>query len=1070
MPAQNTTGGISGVIKNMAGEAIEGANIKAIHEPSGTLYLSQSKKLGYFEMSNMNPGGPYTMIISCLNYSTEQKSDIYISLGESLPCNFVLSLQVNILKGITVFTNSKIPDYVKKSSLETIINANQIGRFPSLGSNLYDFVKVVPQSTSIMGTEGAISFAGQNNRYNAFYIDGAIQNDIFGLAASGTNGGQASISPISLDAIEQIQVLISPYDASIGNFTGAGMNAITRSGSNKSLQSFYHFLSTEAMTGKTPTGLKENAEKFLNLSRTTKGFSCSGPIIKNTLFFYLNAEMQREQHSQPFEMSEYMGNTKELNTLFILSNTLKGTYKYDPGIFLSSTEKINTDRVVSRIDWNINHRHKFSFSSRYVKAERTFTNHSDPNTIHFTNNGYRLYSTTQSASIELKSKIGRQGSNKLLITYTDVWDDRAPLGKSFPRVRINDGDGAIIFGSDNSSTINLLTQKNWTLYDRYHFIKGKHSLAFGIDLGYNQISNAFIQNSFGSYTYSSIRNFLTNASPSGYQIGFSNIDNKNNDQTNATTNLSFLKTSIFCTDEIRMGQHVNMIYGIRIDSHHFLNQPQNDSFMNHKAIPTLSTYWNLDETTIGTVSKIPLSISPRIGFRFKWPGKLIILRGGMGIFTGRIPLAWPGGAYSNNGQMIGGYSATASQLNQIRFRSDPSTQWKPMALGATMNKVPVNLNSSEIKMPSLFRTTLGFDKRINTEWSTSIELIYSKNLQEINYRNINIIPPSEKSLGPDKRSVYSIINNGKIPLLADGSNPYDYVILFSNHTEEKGHAYSATLTVSKQTGHQINFEACYTYGHSTVNHEGTASINISQWRLMETVNGRNYLERSQSDFSSGHRIFIWGSQSFQLFDKNKLTSFTITYQGQSGSTVSYVYENSMTRDDGIFGGYDLVYIPSKTDMTDMVFLPNIINGITYTIDQQKEAFDRYIEKDSYLKTRRGMYVERNGSRSPFTHVVSVKINQDFNLLIAKRKINLKLFFDIFNVTNLINRNWGRQYNQPNKQIPLLTFAGYESELNLIPQYRFNPALITTQPWVVSASISPAYSARWSGQIGIKLNL
>jgi hypothetical protein len=387
-----------------------------------------------------------------------------------------------------------------------------------------------------------------------------------------------------------------------------------------------------------------------------------------------------------------------------------------------------------------------------------------------------------------------------------------------------------------------------------------------------------------------------------------------------------------------------------------------------------------------------------------------------------------------------------------------------------MNKIPVNLNSTFFKMPSLLRTTVSIDKRINTQWSTSFELMYNKNMEEIKYTNINLVTPIEKVLGPDKRFVYPQLNNGRTPLLADGTNPYDYVVLFSNNLAEKGYAYSATLTVSRQTHNDVNFELGYSFTHSSISHEGTSSINISQWRLMETVNGRNYPVQSESDFSGGHRIFFWGSKTFHLFKRNMPTTFSITYNGQSGAPFSYVYENSLTRDDGFFGGYDLIYIPTKKELNEMIFLPNPVNGMIYGIDQQKEAFDLFIEKDNYLNKRRGYYVERNGSRTPFTHIIDVKIKQDCKLSMGKRVINLKLFFDIFNITNLLNGNWGRQYYQPSNQIALLTFAGYISETNLVPQYRFNPELLNTPPWIVSTSLSPGYSARWSGQIGIKINL
>ena len=1069
--AQNTTGGITGSVKTNTGQTLAGATIKAIHEPTHTLYFSQSSKEGIFEINNMNPGGPYSIEISFLNYAKEKKSDIYIPLGENIQLDAALLLQTSLLKNVTVSTVRRITENPGKGSTETIIGPDKILLLPTVGRNIYDYLRVVPQAKLVGGNEGAVSIAGQNNRYNAFYVDGAVNNDVFGLAASGTNGGQAAISPLSIDAIDQFQVVISPYDVSLGNFTGGGINAITRSGTNKKEVSFYQFISNQHLSGKTPTGLKEDAVTLSEFSRKTFGLSLRGPITKNKTFYFINIDMQRDNYPQPFEFNEYKGNTKNLNTIYILANTLKGNYQYDAGTFLDNPEKVNADRIAGRFDWNISTRHKLSISNRYTHAERITTNTSNSNTIHFSNDGYIFFTTTNSTSLELKSRVGRNAGNKLLITYTAVRDDRAPSGQAFPRVRINDGAGAFIFGTDISSTLNLLTQKNWTVFDKYNFIAGKHALSMGIDFEYNTIFNAFIKNTFGNYTYSSLSNFLTNAAPSNYQLGFPLIDDNNSDYTTAAAKFKFLKASLFVNDEIRSVHNFALSYGIRLDYYTFLSKPLSDSFTNNIAIPKFAEYWEVEGTQSGLQTKLPLSISPRIGFTYKLPGKNITIRGGMGIFTGRIPLAWLGGDYNNNGIFIGGYMANASQLNRIRFRADPYSQWKPADVGAAINKEPLNLTAAKFSMPSLFRASLAIDKRLNDNWSASLEAIFSKNLHEIYYTNINILPPVDNVVGPDNRPVYSITNNGKIPLNPDGSNPYDYAILLSNNKGKKGYSYNLTATIGKHIRSQFSFEATYNWGHSVVINDGTSSVNVSQWRLMETVNGRNFIARSNSDFSAGHRIFAWVSKPIAYAHKTRAITFSLTYTGQSGSPFSYVYgSNSMTRDDGSIGGYDLLYVPLQNDLSNMVFLPNTVSGITYNPEQQKEALEMYIENDSYLKNRRGNYAERNGCRTPFTHVVDLKIKQDISIKIGSNHYKVQLTFDMFNFSNFLNRDWGRQYFQPNDNFALVNFAGYISDNNYTPQYRFNPNLLMSTPWVVSTSSTPAYSARWTSQLGIRVTL
>ncbi|MEO7532131.1 MAG: carboxypeptidase-like regulatory domain-containing protein, partial [Sediminibacterium sp.] len=585
--AQTTTASMSGTVKTNRGELLVGASIKAIHEPTGTLYFSRAGKTGNFSIQNLLPGGPYSIEATFINFDTEKRKDITVALGENSEIDFVLAENISLLQQVTVSTTKKINNFINSNA--SISNQDKIAMLPTTGRNLYEYLHAVPQVISIQGNEGAISAAGQNNRYNSFYVDGAVNNDVFGLAASGTNGGLAGASPLSMDAIDQFQVAVSTFDASLGNFTGAAINAVTRAGSNRRESSVYHFFSNRN------TAEKKDAGNKGDFFTRTYGFRTQGSILQNKLFYFINIELQRELYTQPFSFAAYKGNTKDSNLVHILSNTLKGTYHYDPGSFLDNPETLNTDRVVARIDWNINKRNSLSVSKRYVYAQRINTNISNANTIHFSNDGYALFSTTHSLSVELKTSIGNHSANKLLITYTAVKDDREPLLKAFPRVRINDGDGAFIFGTDNSSTINLLAQKNGTLFDKYTFTSGKHAISVGIDVEYNDLFNAFIQNTFGNYTYASLGDFLTNSRPSVYQLGFSQTDHKNADNTSAAAKLFRLKTAVFMNDEMRYNRLV-LNYGIRVDKHYFLNTPTADDYTNSVAVPAFAQYWDTQDT------------------------------------------------------------------------------------------------------------------------------------------------------------------------------------------------------------------------------------------------------------------------------------------------------------------------------------------------------------------------------------------------------------------------------------------------------------------------------------------
>lgn len=1068
--AQNTTSSLSGSVKTNTGEVLVGATVTATHEPTGTTYRVQSRAGGRFDISNMNPGGPYIVEVSFLNYANEKKTELYLSLGDVLKVDFALASKVNNLGNVTVSALRKTTENSGKGGAETTIDRDKMANLPTVGRNIYDYLRAVPQAKLVNGSEGAVSIAGQNNRYNAFYVDGAINNDVFGLSASGTNGGQAAIAPLSIDAIDQFQVVISPFDASLGNFTGGGINAITRSGTNKTTASVYYFLQNQDLAGKTPTGLKENAVRLNNFSKKTYGFRLGGAITKNKLFYFINVDLQRDLRPQPFDFSQYNGNTKDINTLNSLAATLKSNYNYDAGGFLDNTEEVNADRITARLDWNINDRHKLSLSNRYTKGERLNTSSSSAATINFYNNGFQFPTTTNSTSAELKSLVGKNASNKMLVTFTDVNDDRGPLGQNFPRVRINDGSGAIVFGPDNSSTANLLKQKNWSFYDEFKVTLGKHALKFGVDYEYNDVFNTFIQNTFGNYTYANLNDFLTNARPQGYQLGFSQVDNGKGDNTDAAAQFKMAKGSLFLNDELRPTDNLTLSFGVRADYYKFLSNPWADDYTNNVAIPRFSQYYDLQGARSGLTPKVPIAISPRVGFTYKIPEENLIVRGGFGIFTGRIPLVWPGGMYNNNGIFVGGYSANATQLNNIRFRPDPNNQWTPAQVGAGVTKGPLNLVAAEFSTPQLFRTSIALDKKFGNGWSGTLEGIFSKNLNEIYYTNVNLLPPTGVSNGIGSRNVYPTANLGRIPLNADGSNPFDNAVLLSNNQGKTGYSYSFTLTASKRTNTGFAFDVNYTFGNAVAVNDGTSSVNYSQWRFMETVNGRNFINRSNSDFSAGHRIFTYLSKKFEYAKKTLATTITLAYTGQSGAPMSFTHAGGPVRDHNNGNGEtnDLIFIPTRAQLAGMPFATNTVSGVTYSAQQQRDAFNTFIESNPYLRNNRGKFAERNGSRTPFTNIVDLKIAQDFNIKVGAKRYQFQLTYDVFNFGNMINRTWGRNYFQGNDNFPILTFGGYASATNLTPvNFRFNPNIRT--PWNVSTTTNAAYAARWISQIGLRFN-
>ncbi len=1093
--AQVTTSSMGGVVKSTNGSGLVGATITAVHTPTGTVYTTAARKGGIFSLSNMNPGGPYTVTVSSVGFNSNSKEGLNLSLGEVLNEDFELTATTTSLTEVVVTTTRSLAAS-GKGGTQTSVGRDKMANLPTIGRSIQDYVRFVPQA-KITASDGGISIAGQNNRYNSFYIDGAANNDQFGLAASGTNGGQTGTSPISIDAIDQFQVLISPYDASIGNFTGGGINAITRSGTNKFEGSLYHVFRNQSLAGKSPVatlkpGTTNQFErtKLPDFKNQTTGIRIGGALVKNKLFYFLLAEIQRDDRPQPFGFSNYSGANNRVSAVDSLATFLKTKYGYDPGSYLDNPEKVEANRYTGKIDWNINTRNKLSVSYRYNKSFRNNVTASNSTNINFYNNGYIIPNVTQSGALEFRSTLKNGATNRFLFTTTDVQDDRGPLDKPFPRVTITDGSGRFVFGTEPSSTQNLLKTTNYALQDAFKFTVGKNAISIGTDNELTKAYNVFIQNSYGTYTFINLQNFYDNANgivtPSGvnagpgYTRGIALLDGSATDETKSAANFKVGRLGFFINDELKVNENLTLNIGVRADKTAFLTDLVEDKFFNDSAIAELSKYHDLKGARSGQKPSIPWSISPRLGFTYKMPDENLVIRGGLGLFTGRIPLVWPGGIYNNNGVSVGAITRNAS--NAILFKPDPFGQYTPQDFGLNPNrdaKGSMNLIAKNFKLNKIFRTSLAADKKIGTNWTASMELIVSKNINEIYYQNVNIFPNRFQAVGVDNRQINDTISAtsvasslaATIPIRASGTrNPYTDVQLFQNTTGKKGFSYTFTFTLDRAWRQGFAFNANYAFGNSQVINEGTSSVNTSQFRFMEAVNGQNNLTLSTSDFDAAHRITGYIAKKFTYANKKLATTLSMTYQGQSGAPFSYVYQNSIVKGYNRTETNDLIFIPTTAQLQTMIFDANTVSGVVYNQQQQRDLFDAYISKDKYLSKHRGEYAQRNGARLPFTHLVNFKIQQDFIVKLGDRNYGLQISYDVFNFANMIDHNAGKQYFLSNDQYALLAFNGFVSSTNLTPKYRFSPQTANNgNPYGLSTSSQPDYSARWISSLTARIN-
>lgn len=1077
--AQVTTSSMAGSVKSTSGEALSGATVKITHVPTGTTVSAATASNGRYNVSNIQPGGPYTVEISFVGYKAQTKTEIYLDLGETGRVDFTLISNSQDLKEVVV-TGSKGTQFVN-GGVGTSISADKLQNLPTVGRNLTDFIRLTPQAKTTFG--GGISIAGQNNRYNQIMFDGAVNNDVFGLSETGTNGGQTGSSPISIDAIESFQVGVSPYDVSLGNFTGGSVNAVTKSGTNKTKGSAYWINRNQNMAGETPTGLKANAIKLPNFQATTFGATLGGALIKNKLFYFVSAEFQRDERPQPFDASTFRNPPGPgfVDSVRLIQDKLK-TLGYDPGSYTDIPDLLSSDKIAAKLTWNINPKHRLNFSYRYANSERSLTSASTSTRINFFNNGYIIPSKTNSASLELNSRFSNKLSNKLLVTFTNVFDDRDPLGKDFPRVTLNSVNGtSYVFGTENFSTGNQLKQNNTAVFDEFRYTVGDHQYKFGLDVEFSNSYNLFVRDNYGNYTYTWVADWLNDRRPAQYGRSFSLRDNITGDGSAAGTEFNTLRAGFFAGDQWQVNEKLELNYGVRFDNFEFLTTPNEDTYFNTVALPVISKVWDVQGARSGQRPQPQLSMSPRIGFTYQAEDGFKI-RGGIGAFTGRVPLVWPGGVYNNTGVNVGGLP-TLNNPN-ITFKADPFNQYKPSDVGVTVATPSgqIDLIAKDFKLPKVLKASLGFDKDLGRGWKWTGDMLFQKNINEIVYYNVFADPRTKNDLGQDvylnivgTSTVYSRFDFDAVT--AGIQNPYSTgVFIISNGKKNKGFSYNLTTALDKSFAKGWSFNINYGFGDSYTLFDGTSSQNNSQWRYIESKNGRNNVALSRSDFAQLHRVSSYVSKRFNWAQKHLGTTVTMFYNGQSGSPYSYVYSRSMIYDQNGANAEstDLIYVPKDLADWSRFAESYVTSGVTYTVAQQWEAFDKYITNDKYLNKKRGQFVDRNGAVLPWSHLLDLQVKQDFSFGKGASQHRFSVIFDMFNFTNFLNRNWGRVNVTPGVDAySLVSMEGYKINTTtgntLTPRLTYRNMTNKTAADILDLRGSNYLSTRWRGQLTVRYN-
>lgn len=1064
-----TTSGINGKVTDDKGESLPGASVLAVESATGSQYGTVTDSKGFYRLPNINPGGPYKLTITYMGFEGFTLENLYLTLGQTQNIDATLSEKATQLKDVEIVANRNNVFDGNRTGAETVISTQTIDQMPTLNRSLPDYVRTTPQ---IMLTGGGMSIVGSNNRYNSIFIDGAVNNDVFGLSSSGTNGGQTGATAFSMDIIDQFLVQLAPYDVRQDGFNGASINAITKRGKNQFEGTAYYFLQNQGLAGKTPWESVKNLSdpeaartKLNSFQNNLFGLSFGGPIIKDKLFFFVNAELMRYSIDQPYNIANYQGSSGP-GALDMLRNSVLSRFGYDAGTYESKTQELTSDKIFARLDWNINKVHKLMVRHSYTKSVATTPYISSNQRLYFSNYGEYFPSTTNSSALELKSNWDKY-SNNVILGMTFVRDNRNPLGDKFPTVVIKDGTGEIYFGSEAFSTANKLDQNIFSLTDNFSIYKGAHTITVGANFEFAHAYNLFIRQNYGQYTYNSMDDFMsvfTSNPVSAYQFdhSYSLVDDKTGDGSNAAAKFNSINMGVYAQDEWWAADNFKLTFGLRVNMPMWPTKPREATNFNDSVVPKLEarydpvsgSNYDLQGARSGEMPKIQFMFDPRVGFNWDvLKNKSLQIRGGVGMFTSRLPLVWPGGVYINNGMTVGGvtYRHVDSTSKNIIFNPDWSSQPTYSYFYGGSDPVPqgeINIITGNFKYPQVARANIGVDKKLFWGIVGTVEFIYTKNMNNIIYYNYNVAPATgQLKGGPDDRWVYGSSTNIK---------NYSYIMVAEN--TNKGYSWNFTVQLTKPFSKGFQGSVAYSYGEAKSLNDALSSQNSSQWRYVANVNGRNHLELSRSNFDMGHRVMAFVGYKKE-YARHFATGLSLFYDGVSGKPYSFVYSNSRAINGEDGNDYALIWIPKDRSEINLVDWKDKNGNVIKTADQQWADLDSYINGNSYLKNNRGGYAARNGARLPFESYLDLRVLQDFYLNVGKSRHTLQVTLDIFNFLNLLNKEWGVHRYVTNDSYKLVNV---EKMTDYVPTFTYRG---TTSQDQVSTVSDPA--SRWRMQIGIR---
>ena len=1081
--AQVTTSSLNGRVTDKSGEPVAGAAVVAVHTPSGTQYYAVANAEGRFSINGMRAGGPYNVEVSCLGFQNVTYTDVTLQLAEAYALNATLPDDNEMLSEAIVISEAASKFAAEKTGAATNITSSQITSLPTVSRSITDVTRLSPYGGNGM------TFAGADGRTANFTVDGANFNNNFGLSDGLPGGG----NPISIDAIEEMQVVISPYDVRQTNFIGGGVNAITKSGTNTFRGTAYVYHRNENLHGDTVDGEQIAGARAID-RHTTYGFTLGGPIMKNKLFFFVNAEYSKI----PTVANRWQGSTNgranannyisrtTLSDLEAVSNHVKQKYGYDTGSWTDFPANENNLKLLARIDWNINDKHKLAFRYNYTLNNRW----SAPNatsmdggtrmagarmsqySMSFANSMYSMKNLVSTFSVDLNSRLSDNLSNQFLATYSKLDDIRGSNSDEFPFIDILDGgvraddesaNNYMALGYELFTWNNAVHNTVANIKDDLTYYTGDHKITGGLSFEYQMADNQYMRNGSGYYRYNSVADFISGAVPEIVALTYGY-----DGEQKPAARVQFYKAGIYAQDEWNVSDNFKLTAGVRFDGLFFNNK----DLMTNNAIYALKYYpkaYNYAETHIDT-GKWPtskLTVSPRIGFNWDVLGdKSLKVRGGTGLFSGRLPLVFFTNMPTNGGLVqyqaqINAKNAAAKGFSMNEFAGGLVTDANGKATIAALydklvglgypstvspedGTVPSSISAVDpkFKMPQVWKSSFAVDYSFPTSFPFSIEVegIFNKTVNAVSISDWSMVNVGgfARFNGADNRPIY--------PVGAFRTGTKAFVLENTN----KGYGWSGSVTLNMRPIEGLSLMAAYTH---TVNKEITGmpgSAAESAFTYVPTSEGPNYIPLHNSQYVTPDRFVA--SVTHNDKSGNHYSLIYETWRG--GYNYSYMLTNDMNGDGY---NYDSVYIPTDEQVSS--------NQFRFVSADDAARFMDYVHKDSYLSKHQGQYAEAYSVYSPWVHRIDLSYKHDFTVRIGNTTNTLQLNLDIKNLLNLFNSSWGvSKYLNPaiGNEARILQFEGNDAE----GYATFStPAAINgnTQTWSYSHTIGQC----WYASVGIK---